>query len=345
MSLYCSVKKSIGTFSLEADFEAADGEFLSLLGPSGCGKTTLLRLIAGLIKPDEGSILIDGRDVSAEPAYKRGIGFVFQDYALFPHRDVRRNIAYGLERKRIRQAEIGNRVSELLELVGLSGYERREVTTLSGGEQQRVALARALAPEPRLLLLDEPLSALDPFLRDNLRRSLRSIQKRLSLTTVYVTHDQEEALSVSDRIVLLREGRVEQKGTPYELYENPRSLFAGKFVGEGNSVRGRVVEATHTSCRCAVGDDIVEALQSEALKPGESVVLFFRPEHGRFTGTKEEGNTLSCRVCETEYIGRDIRIWLNTGRERLMVFSVSGKTPGGDCLLYVPRERIRVFRE
>lgn len=355
MSLSCSLQKQIGEFSLDVKFQADEGEFLSILGPSGCGKTTILRLIAGLLKPDRGSILINSVDVTDEPAHKRGIGFVFQDYALFPQRDVYRNIAYGLERKHMSHLDIRNRVRELLDLVGLAGYEGRDVTTLSGGEQQRVALARALAPFPRLLLLDEPLSALDTFLRDNLRRSLRSIQKQLSLTTVYVTHDQAEALSISDRIVLVREGRVEQTGSPQELYRYPASLFAGKFLGDGNILRGKLEalgDDGFSRCRITSNDtqngyETLIAHTTESLKGGETVCLFFRPEDGTIIQRTDGGeNTLVCTVTEIEYLGRESRVWLETGGYRLMSYSVPGMEPkpGTQCTIHIAKENLIAFQ-
>jgi thiamine transport system ATP-binding protein len=212
----------------------ADGELVSLLGPSGSGKTTLLRLIAGLEALSEGRVLLDGRDLVSVPAHERGIGLMFQDFALFPHRDVGANVAFGLRMQGLDGRRIGTRVAEVLELVGLPGIERRSVATLSGGEQQRVALARAIAPQPRLLMLDEPMGSLDRALRDRLPVELRAIFETLGVTVLYVTHDQEEAFAVADRTVVLRDGRVEADGSPEELWMRPPTAFVARFLGFHN---------------------------------------------------------------------------------------------------------------
>ncbi|MBE3577629.1 MAG: ABC transporter ATP-binding protein [Limnochordales bacterium] len=220
---------------------ARSGELLTLLGPSGCGKTTLLRIIAGLEKPSAGRVLFDGEDVTAWPPETRGVGLVFQNYALFPHMSVAENIAYGLKqarRPRASRHEIRKRVDELLELLDLGGLAERMPAQLSAGQQQRVAIARALAPRPHVLLLDEPLSALDARLREHLRLQIRRLQQRLGITMIYVTHDQAEALSISDRIAVMRAGRIEQIGTPEEIYERPASRFVAEFVGDANFFAG-----------------------------------------------------------------------------------------------------------
>ena len=210
------------------------GEFLTLLGPSGCGKTTTLRIIAGLEKPDSGRVLFDGRDVTDFKPYDRNIGIVFQDYALFPHMTVFKNVAFGLEMRKLPKAEINKRVTQILELVGLRGLENRYPEQLSGGQQQRVALARALVVEPEVLLLDEPLSNLDAKIRERLRGEIKRIQRELGITTIHVTHDQEEAMAVSDRIAVMNAGTVEQIGKPLELYYHPRTEFVATFLGTGN---------------------------------------------------------------------------------------------------------------
>ncbi len=228
--------RSFEDFVFHADISAREGELVCLLGPSGCGKTTALQMVAGITRPEKGTIILGGRNITELPPWKRNVGLVFQDYALFPHMTVYENIAYGLRTQHEKESKIRRRVEELLELVHLPDYGGRSPSSLSGGEQQRVALARALAPSPSLLLLDEPLSALDAQLRKRLRREIRSIQKKIGLTTVYVTHDQEEALTMSDRIVLLNNGRVEQEGPPQELYKKPASVFAARFLGSSNLV-------------------------------------------------------------------------------------------------------------
>jgi len=221
-------------FTFNADISVDEGEFVCLLGPSGCGKTTALQLIAGILAPDSGEIRLGNRDITAMPPWERNIGLVFQDYALFPHMNVQENIAYGLKQKSWSRGEIKSRVDELLRLVRLPNYQGRKPEHLSGGEKQRVALARAIAPSPDLLLMDEPLSALDAGLRTTLRREIRRIQRRVGLTTIYVTHDQEEALTLGDRIIVMRNGGIEQQGTPQELYHNPTSSFVATFIGKAN---------------------------------------------------------------------------------------------------------------
>ncbi|GAB4578295.1 MAG: ABC transporter ATP-binding protein [Anaerolineales bacterium] len=243
-----NIHKSFGdTRALKGvSFEVARGEIGALLGPSGCGKSTLLNLIAGLDAPDAGEILWEGQALAGVPPHKRGFGLMFQDYMLFPHMNVGQNVAFGLRfiSHKLPQAPKDShevqRVRELLELVGMKGYETRDVSTLSGGEQQRVALARSLAPSPRLLMLDEPLGALDRALRERLLGELRGILRQLNQTAIYVTHDQEEAFAIADRIVILRAGQVEQIGTPQEIYCRPASPFVARFLGFGNLLEGTV---------------------------------------------------------------------------------------------------------
>lgn len=218
----------------EASLEVKRGEFLTLVGPSGSGKTTLLRLIAGLEKPDRGRVFISGRDVTGEPPYRRPVHTVFQQYVLFPHLNVFKNVAFGLEQKRLPRWEIERKVKDILDLVHLSGYERRMPQELSGGEQQRVAVARALVLEPEALLLDEPLAALDLKLRQQMQSELKRLQRELKMTFLLVTHDQEEAMALSDRIAVMTEGRIEQVGTPQEVYERPASSFVANFIGLSN---------------------------------------------------------------------------------------------------------------
>ena len=215
-----------------------EGEFVTLLGSSGCGKTTTLRIVAGLESPDGGTVLLEGEDVAKQPPEKRNVNTVFQNYALFPHMDVYQNIAYALKLRRVDKAEIARRVKEMLALVRLEGYEKRKSSELSGGQRQRVAIARALINEPKVLLLDEPLGALDLQLRRQMQLELKRLQKRLGTTFVYVTHDQEEAINMSDRIVVMREGQIEQDGTPGEVYDTPRTSFVASFIGNANILRG-----------------------------------------------------------------------------------------------------------
>jgi ABC-type Fe3+/spermidine/putrescine transport system ATPase subunit len=216
------------------DLSIAEGEMIALVGPSGCGKTTVLRMISGLIEPDTGEVLIGGNDLTRAPVHTRNLGLVFQSYALFPHMTVFENVAFGLRRRGVREPELGRRVGEALGLVRLEAFSGRYPKQLSGGQQQRVALARSVVTEPRVLLLDEPLSNLDAALRDEMRVDLRRLQQRLGITTVFVTHDQQEALTLADRMAVMRAGRIEQLGTPQEVYERPASAFVAGFVGRSN---------------------------------------------------------------------------------------------------------------
>ncbi|HEC63579.1 MAG TPA: ABC transporter ATP-binding protein [Candidatus Acetothermia bacterium] len=278
-------------------FGVEEGELVALLGPSGCGKTTVLRILAGLTVPDSGEVWLDGRDVTPLPPERRGIGLVFQSYALFPHLSVAGNVGYGLRFSRLGRRARARRVEELLTLVGLSGYGRRRVHQLSQGEQQRVALARALAPRPRVLLLDEPLSALDAALRVELRRELRSLLKQLAISSLYVTHDQEEALALGDRVGVMRAGSLEQLAPPEELYRAPATLFVASFLGRANLWPGVVVERAGTdSVLVQVGVEKIPAF-GEA-HPGESVHLFFRPQDLRLGQ-----GPFSARVEAVEFLG------------------------------------------
>ncbi|MCA1060564.1 ABC transporter ATP-binding protein [Rossellomorea aquimaris] len=225
------------------NLEIEKGELVTFLGPSGCGKSTLLRMIAGLVSPEEGSILIDGRDVTNVPPKDRGVGMVFQSYALFPNMNVYDNVAFGLKMKKMEKDEIHEKVMSIIELVGLTGKEKAFPHELSGGQQQRVALARSVVVEPKVLLLDEPLSALDAQIRKNLQKLLRSIQQRLGITMILVTHDQEEAMVVSDRIVLLNKGEMVQSGHPYDIYMNPTTEFAARFIGHYNVLEASELDA------------------------------------------------------------------------------------------------------
>jgi thiamine transport system ATP-binding protein len=258
--------------------EVADGEVVTILGPSGSGKTTLLRVIAGLQRPGSGRVLLDGADLASVPPHRRGIGLVFQDHALFHHRDVRGNVAFALRMRGDGASEIDRRVRDLLALVGLTGYERRPVATLSGGEQQRVALARALAPEPRVLLLDEPLGSLDRRLRDRLLGELEEIFDELAVTAVYVTHDQAEAFALGDRVAVMREGRIVQSGTADELWSRPIDEDVARFLGLANVGNGRVVRPEAVRLRRAdgTGDGIVESAE----RHGPTVRLVVRLHDG-----------------------------------------------------------------
>lgn len=294
----------------DVDLSVDEGEFFTLLGPSGCGKTTTLRLIAGFETPTAGTIRIGGEDVGGVPPEDRDIGVVFQNYALFPHMTVRENVAYGL---RFTDPPGGvtpdERVSDLLGLVDLEGFGGRDPDTLSGGQQQRVALARALAPGPRLLLLDEPLSALDASLRERLRVQLRDIQHELGVTTLYVTHDQEEALAVSDRVAVLNGGEVEQVGAPRTVYREPASRFVAEFVGDNNVFEGRVLATADDELRVAVGDQEFRLTATDVTEPSGPVTFCVRPEHLRIgPAAADQSNRFSVTVENVEFLGESTRV-------------------------------------
>jgi spermidine/putrescine ABC transporter ATP-binding subunit len=265
----------------DVTLEAGRGEFVSLLGPSGCGKTTTLRLIAGYLRPDSGRVLIEGRDVTRVPPYRRDIGMVFQSYALFPHMSVAGNVAFGLRMRRVPKPEIKERVAEALRQVRLDGLDDRRPAELSGGQQQRVALARAVVIRPRLLLLDEPLSNLDAKLRKGMQIEIRSLQESLGITTIHVTHDQSEALSLSDRVVIMNAGEVQQVGPPREVYARPHSAFVADFVGESNLLKGRVAAVGGNGGALTVELDSGERLEAPfvpSLRAGARVSVIVRPE-------------------------------------------------------------------
>jgi spermidine/putrescine ABC transporter ATP-binding subunit len=266
------------------DLTVAQGEFVTLLGPSGCGKTTTLNLIAGFLTPDAGSIRLAGRAVDRLPSFRRDIGIVFQDYALFPHMTVAENVAFGLRMRRVARAEITRRVAEALDLVHLAGFGERRPLALSGGQRQRVALARALVIQPTVLLLDEPLSNLDLKLREEMRLEITTLQRRLGITMVMVTHDQGEALAVSDRIAVMHQGRIEQLGDAQAVYEHPASRFVAAFIGSTNFLPGEAREAVAAGGFCTVTTEAGERrlLAPQALRTGEAVQVAVRPERLRF---------------------------------------------------------------
>ena len=284
------------------------GEFVCFLGPSGCGKTTLLRIIAGLERQNAGVILMAGKDVSGLPPKLRNYGIVFQSYALFPSLTIARNVAYGLEMRKTPRADIQRRVDELLGLVGLASHKHKYPAQLSGGEQQRVALARALAPSPALLLLDEPLSALDARVRQSLRHEIRDLQRRVRITTIMVTHDQEEALAMADRIVVMNHGVVEQIGTPVEVYTRPRSPFVARFVGQMNFIPATVDAKPG---RVRVGDTELCHRSREPLAAGTRVTLAIRPEEIVVGGAARQAeNGLLTKIRSVQFLGPFTRLVL-----------------------------------
>jgi putative spermidine/putrescine transport system ATP-binding protein len=297
------------------DLNVNSGEFVSLLGPSGCGKTTALRIVAGFEWPDSGQVLVDGEDVLDKAANKRNMGMVFQAYSLFPNMTAQQNVEFGLRvRKESREAR-GKRASELLELVGLASAMSRYPRQMSGGQQQRVALARSLAIQPSVLLLDEPLSALDAKVRVQLREEVRRIQQELGITTLYVTHDQEEALSISDRVAVMSQGRVEQLGTPAQIYSGPRTAFVANFVGTMNKLQGTVVSTQDRTVRC--GPLLLSVPDPSFNHPvGETVELFLRPEDISLemlsNGDKPAAGLVEGRVMSLTFLGPVTRVGLAT---------------------------------
>lgn len=298
-----NLTKKFGSFvALDSvSLDVNEGEFVCFLGPSGCGKTTLLRAIAGLDIQTSGTVEQAGRDISPLPPSERDFGIVFQSYALFPNLNVIKNIAYGLENKKIPRPEINKRVDELVELVGLNEHKTKYASQLSGGQQQRVALARALATSPGLLLLDEPLSALDAKVRVHLRHEIKQLQHKIGITTIMVTHDQEEALAMADRIVVMNHGTIEQVGSPTEIYANPASPFVADFIGTTNFIKGEILENGRVSVAgvaMAGGNDAAE------FKVGENVTLCVRPEDVLVTDESDSAETaFSVTVTDVEFLG------------------------------------------
>ena len=291
----------------DVSLTVAEGEFVCFLGPSGCGKTTLLRIVAGLEPQNAGIVRMAGRDVSRLPPSQRNYGIVFQSYALFPNLTVARNVAYGLETRRLGRARVEARVDELLDLVHLRPHKQRYPAQLSGGEQQRVALARALAPSPSLLLLDEPLSALDARVRLALRHEMKALQRRLGITTIMVTHDQEEALTMADRIVVMNHGVVEQIGAPADIYTEPSSLFVARFVGQMNLLPATAVQPG----RARVGALTLRHRPAPGVGPGMAVTLGIRPEEVRVgAAARDLDNRLTARVVSVQFQGAFTRLAL-----------------------------------
>ncbi len=300
----------------EADFAVAPGEFFSLLGPSGCGKTTTLRMIAGFERPTSGRILLEEEDVSRVPPHRRNVNTVFQHYALFPHMSVYDNVAFGPRSHRVDPAEVDRRVGELLEVVRLGDLARRRPAQLSGGQQQRVALARALVNYPTALLLDEPLGALDLKLRQAMQLELKRIQREVGVTFVYVTHDQEEALTMSDRIAVMHQGRVEQIGTPEEVYHAPATVFVAGFIGVANLLPARVVSRSGATATAAVaGEHVVPvAVDGWSAAPGEAATVMVRPERVRVSAAAPpHGAAVPATVGSTIFQGPLVRLGLRTG--------------------------------
>jgi len=301
--------------------EINHGEFFTLLGPSGCGKTTTLRIIAGLEWPDEGKVFFDDEDVTNVPPYKRNTGMVFQNYAIWPHMSVFDNVAYGLRVRKLPRSEIKERVRKALDLVKLTGLEKRFPSQLSGGQQQRVALARALVIEPKVLLLDEPLSNLDAKLRVEMREEIKELQRNLGITTIYVTHDQEEAMVISDRVAIQNHGAIHQVGTPREIYYRPKNLFVATFLGRGTLLEG-VIDRVERHIRVRSGDLIiwgVTTLTDLKVEKGEKVACVLRPENFTLEKPNKPFNTFEGVVEWLAFVGPYIEVRLNVGGKRLLI--------------------------
>jgi putative spermidine/putrescine transport system ATP-binding protein len=304
-----NLSKTFGTHTVlhQFDLNIERGEFITFLGPSGCGKTTVLRMIAGFETATRGSIRLDGRDVTYMRTRQRKVGMVFQSYALFPNMTIADNIGFGLKVLRRPQAEIKQRVEEMLHLIKLPTLGERYPWQLSGGQQQRVALARALAGKPQVLLLDEPLSALDAKIRVSLREDIRALQRELGITSIFVTHDQEEALSISDRIVVMNEGRVEQIGTPSEIYNSPRTRFVASFVGTLNVLSGQIIDPASGKIVVA-GQELRTSHALNASDAGKQRTLAVRPEAIVLEAPANGRNTLAATVEEVNFLGAVVRI-------------------------------------
>ena len=342
--------ETLAVDAIDASINA--GEFFSLLGPSGCGKTTTLRMIAGFVRPTSGEILLDGVDVAQVPPHNRNVHTVFQNYALFPHLNVFDNIAFGLRRQKVGKAEVRRRVEASLELVELGGMGARRPQQLSGGQQQRVALARALVLRPAVLLLDEPLGALDAKIRKQLRLELKALQEEVGITFVFVTHDQEEALSMSDRVAVMSKGRIEQIGTPAEVYESPATVFVADFLGVSNLMDAEAIsEPEHADDRCtvAVGDFRLRAAAGDVAASGP-VKVVARPErvelleHGA-----ERANCLPGMVERTVYVGASVQVMVRLATGAQLQASIAntghadGYQQGTPVCVHIPEDALRIL--
>lgn len=324
-----NLKKNFGANQVvrEVDLNIERGEFISLLGPSGCGKTTVLRMVAGFEQASSGRIIVDGQDMTYLSPAKRGVGMVFQAYALFPNMTVHDNVGFGLKIAGKPASEIKSRVVEMLELIKLPHLADRYPYQMSGGQQQRVALARALAISPRILLLDEPLSALDAKIRVSLREEIRTVQKKLGITTIFVTHDQEEALSMSDRVVVMSEGRIEQNGTPFEIYNQPKTSFVATFVGSLTKFEADIVNAS--TRQLTIDGQAVTVQHDVTGTAGQKVKLAIRPEAIAMGKGTSKANNISVKIEELKFMGSILRIVAGLGQQHITMdmFNHSAKQP------------------
>jgi putative spermidine/putrescine transport system ATP-binding protein/spermidine/putrescine transport system ATP-binding protein len=315
------------------DLSVEAGAFVTLLGPSGCGKTTTLRMVAGLAAPSEGDILIKGLRVNDVPIHKRNLGIVFQNYALFPHKTVFDNVAFGLKYRKVPKPQIAERVGRALELVQLPQMAERFPSQLSGGQQQRIALARAIVIEPDVLLLDEPLSALDANLREGMRVELKKIQHQLGVTTIFVTHDQSEALAMSDKIIVMNQGRIEQEGSPEEVYTRPSSVFVASFLGNSNLLDGRVTARDAGGVRIAIdglGEIQADTAGAETPQDGTRLRVVIRAEKLQLSADPQDGadsNRLTGRIETVDYQGQSARYFVTVGQHSLQVINPIDRRP------------------
>jgi len=301
----------------------ADGEFATLLGPSGCGKSTTLHMVAGLLEPTEGSILINGKDVTAKPPNERNIGMVFQNTALFPHMTVRENIAYGLRMRDAPKSEIQTRIDELLNMVEMSDHGDHKPGELSGGQKQRIAIARAIAFEPELLLLDEPLTGLDRVLRESMRREIERIQNDVGVTTLYVTHDQKEALSMSDNVIVMNNGVKQQEGEPKDIYTNPQQQFVAEFIGKSTILSGEVMEGDGMQIQTSIGE--IEAADSQVEEVGNNVNVYLRPEHVQIESERNGHiNEFEGKIIDIENLGEHAEVHIRLPSGTIMIAKMDG---------------------
>ncbi len=330
----------------DLSLDVYEGEFLTVLGSSGSGKTTTLRMVAGFEQPTTGEILLDGTNVADKEPFERDVNTVFQSYALFPHMTIFDNVAYGLKMKKVPKDEIYDRVMEMLNLVQLGGFEGRKPSQLSGGQKQRVAIARALVNRPKILLLDEPLGALDLKLRKQMQLELKRLQRKLNITFLYVTHDQEEALTMSDRIAIMHDGVLEQVGTPKEIYEEPASKFVATFIGETNLFEGMVLDTTDTDMGVTLESGTIRSAGA-GFHPGELVAVSVRPERMQFSLTPQPGFTVQGVVRDQVYVGSMIKaiVMLPNGNEvRLERLAGDALPENGTVFLYWKPEDARTIK-
>lgn len=320
------------------NLQIKDKEFITLLGPSGCGKTTTLRLIAGFLEPDSGDVLFEGEKINGVPAYKRQVNTIFQRYALFPHLNVYENIAFGLRVKKRPEKEIKEKVAEMLRLVNLTGLEKRHIDTLSGGQQQRVAIARAIANHPKVLLLDEPLAALDLKLRKDMQKELKKIQQQLGITFIFVTHDQEEALTMSDRVVVMDGGKIQQVGTPQDIYNEPKNAFVADFIGESNIVDGKMLRDYFVEFSGQKFDCL-----DKGFSENEQVDVVVRPEDVDIVSP--EKGMLKGQVTSVAFLGVHYEIIVDIGGFKWMIQTTDEHFTGDNVGLYIEPDAIHIMKK